>query len=144
MNKNYFDITRWHEIDAGHRVVGQGGKCTRLHGHRYRIHFIISNEVLNDIGMVLDFGIIKEKLCAWLDLNWDHRLLIWEEDPMLPALRAVDPQGVVSVPFNPTAENMADFLLRVTGPQLLEDEPCRLVAVTVEETSKCAATVTAQ
>jgi 6-pyruvoyl-tetrahydropterin synthase len=28
--------TRYHEIDAGHRVVGQGGKCEHLHGHRYR------------------------------------------------------------------------------------------------------------
>jgi len=144
MNKSHFEITRWHEIDAGHRVVGQGGKCVRLHGHRYRVHFTLANEVLNDIGMILDFGVIKEKLCTWLDYNWDHRLLIWDEDPMLHGLLAVDPEGVVSVPFNPTAENMAHYLLTQVGPALLVDEPCLLIAVTVEETSKCSATVEAQ
>lgn len=131
--------TRFHEIDCGHRVVGQGGKCEHLHGHRYTIHFTCTADTLNDIGMVLDFGIIKTRLCDWLETHWDHRLLMWSDDPFMPAIRATMPDSVVVVPFNPTAENMAQHLLSDVGPPLLDGTGCRLIQVKVEETRKCSA-----
>ena len=132
--------SRYHEIDCGHRVVRQGGRCERLHGHRYTIHFVCAADELNDIGMVLDFGVMKTRLCNWLEEHWDHRLLLWAEDPLLPALRDVSPESVVVVPFNPTAENLADHLLTVVGPAQLAGTGVTLVRCMVEETRKCAAT----
>lgn len=36
------EATKFHEICAGHRVIGQGGKCERsYHGHNYVIHFTV-------------------------------------------------------------------------------------------------------
>lgn len=134
--------TRYHEIDCGHRVVGQGGRCEHLHGHRYAIHFTCAAEQLNDIGMVVDFGVIKERLCQWLEDEWDHRLLLWSQDPLGYALATIAPESVVEVPFNPTAENMAKHLLRVIGPQQLAGTGVRLIRCTVEETRKCSATAT--
>ena len=132
-------VTRYHEIDCGHRVVGQGGRCERLHGHRYATHFTCSAASLNDIGMVIDFGVIKERLCQWLEDHWDHKLLLWEDDPLLPAIRAASPESVVVVPFNPTAERMAEYLVRVVGPSQLAGTGVTLVRCTVEETRKCSA-----
>jgi 6-pyruvoyl-tetrahydropterin synthase len=37
------------------------------------------------VGRVIDFSVIKTLLCDWLEDNWDHRFLLWEQDPMLPA-----------------------------------------------------------
>lgn len=131
-------VHRYHDISCGHRVVGHEGKCKHLHGHNYRVYFTCQSEELDALGRVIDFGVIKAKLCMWLEHEWDHRFLAWQDDPLLPALVEIDPT-VVDVPFNPTAERMADYLLRCVGPLLLEDTGVRLVRVLVEETRKCSA-----
>lgn len=43
------------------------------------------------------------------------------------------------VPFNPTAENMAQHLVEVIGPQQLAGTGVTLVSVRIEETAKCSA-----
>lgn len=129
--------TRFHDISVGHRVYGQGGKCEHLHGHNYRIHFTLEAE-LDGVGRVLDFSVIKEKLCMWLEDNWDHKFLIWENDFWAAMLENVDPT-VVKTSFNPTAENMAQYLVEVVGPMQLEGTGTRLICVTVDETRKCSA-----
>ncbi len=133
---------RYHDISCGHRVVGHESKCKHLHGHNYRIHFAIVAEELDGVGRVLDFSVIKETLCMYLEREWDHKMLIWTEDPLLPALRELDPEGICVVPFNPTAENMASYLLHTVGPRLLAPHHCRLHTCRIEETRKCSATAT--
>ncbi len=143
---------RYHDICCGHRVYKHESKCSHLHGHNYRIHFVIEaaigigsgntthdNHGLDGIGRVLDFSVIKEKLCEWLEENWDHRFLIWEEDPMSRFLLDID-STVVLVPFNPTAENMAEYIVNVLGPTQLAGTGTFLSSVTIDETAKCSAT----
>lgn len=141
---------RYHDISVGHRVVGHEGKCQHLHGHNYRIHFAIEGSQLDAVGRVLDFSVIKEKLCVWLEERWDHKFLAWDNDSLLIELSSCCGQNwcgidlwkmmsesIVWVPFNPTAENMAKFLLEQIGPEQLEGTGCTLTSVTVEETRKC-------
>lgn len=132
--------TRYHDFSAGHRVVGHEGKCKFLHGHNYRVHFTCAASKLDKVGRVIDFSVIKEKLCDWLEDHWDHQMLLWEMDAQLPFLRGMS--GVVIVPFNPTAENMAEFLVNKVGPQRLKGTGVVLQSVTIEETRKCSATYT--
>jgi 6-pyruvoyltetrahydropterin/6-carboxytetrahydropterin synthase len=130
--------TRIHDFCAGHRVVGHEHRCRHLHGHNYRVTFECSAAELDAIGRVVDFQVIKTLLCQWLEDNWDHHMLLWQEDELAASLEALD-DGVVRVPFNPTAENMADHLLRVVGPEQLAGTGVDLIRVTVEETRKCSA-----
>ena len=129
---------RYHDISCGHRVYGHESKCAHLHGHNYRVHFKVVGD-LDRIGRVMDFSVIKEKLCMWLEDNWDHKFLLWKDDPAVELINHVDPGGLVIVPFNPTAENMAEYLVGVIGPQQLEGTGVQLVSVVVEETRKCSA-----
>ena len=148
--------SRYHDISCGHRVVGHENKCRHLHGHNYRIIFncaSLGNKKLDSVGRVIDFGVIKERLCQWLEDNWDHKFLMWEKDPLVPNLQAIhemmDPttksylndfaDSFVYVPFNPTAENMAIYLVEVVGPQQLEGTGCGLMTCSVRETAKCGA-----
>ncbi|NGM65917.1 6-pyruvoyl trahydropterin synthase family protein [Sphingobacterium sp. SGR-19] len=131
---------RYHDISCGHRVVGHEGKCRFLHGHNYRIHFTVAADQLDEIGRVVDFSVIKTTLCAWLEEHFDHKFLIWEKDELLPQLQEVAGDSLVVVPFNPTAENIAQYLVEHIGPQQFKDYPVRLVACKVEETAKCSAT----
>ena len=133
---------RYHDISTGHRVYQHESKCAHLHGHNYRVHFSVEAPQLDKIGRVMDFSVIKEKLCMWLEDNWDHKFLVWENDPLTDIIYPADPKGVVIVPFNPTAENMAQFLVEVIGPQQLRDTEVTLVHVEIEETRKCSCSYT--
>ena len=75
----------------------------------------------------------------WLENNWDHRMLIWKEDPLIQALEEIDPT-IVAVPFNPTAENIGEFILQQVAPLMLVGTGVRLVKVEIEETRKCSVT----
>lgn len=133
-------IERYHDISCGHRVSGHESKCAHLHGHNYRITFLCeADEKLDDIGRVIDFGVVKSALCMWVEDHWDHKFLVWKNDPMSEALLALDPQGVVILPFNPTAENMARHLVEHVGPMQLFPYDVTLTACKVEETRKCSA-----
>jgi 6-pyruvoyltetrahydropterin/6-carboxytetrahydropterin synthase len=133
--------TRYHDFSAGHKVTGHENKCRHLHGHNYRIHFTVQLDTgLDDIGRVLDFSAIKDRLCDWLEAQWDHRFLIYEDDPDVAVLHRHFPNDVVVTPFNPTAENMARHLVYTVAPVALQGTGCELVRCVVEETRKCQAT----
>lgn len=137
-----YEVDRYHDISCGHRVYGHETKCAHLHGHNYRIFFTVQadNKQLDRIGRVLDFSVIKSRLCEWVETWWDHKMLIWAEDPIGLELCDIDPDGIVLVSFNPTAENMAQHLVEVIGPKELAGTGCVLVACRIEETRKCSAT----
>lgn len=129
---------RYHDISCGHRVFNHESKCAHLHGHNYRFHFTCLAPSLDQIGRVIDFSVMKEKLCMFLEREWDHKFLIFQDDPWARELELIDPT-VVIVPFNPTAENLAKVMLEVMGPKLLEGTGVTLIKVTVDETRKCSA-----
>lgn len=141
-------ITRMHTIHAGHRVFGQKivsgrgkggpGPCSRLHGHQYKFELVCFVPNLNEIGMVIDFAEIKNRICKWLDNSWDHKFLIWEKDNWAQKLKRVDP-SVVLVPFNPTAENISSHLVNIIGPKVLKKTGVTLVECITHETDKCSA-----
>lgn len=136
--KRIITASRYHDISCGHRVVGHKNKCQHLHGHNYRFHFDVIGEQ-DDLGMVLDFAVIKDKLCMWIETHWDHKMLLWEEDPLLPELQKIDPGSIVVLPFNPTAENMAKYMCEVVGVEQLAGTGTILRKCTIEETRKCKA-----
>lgn len=142
--KRTITAERYHDISLGHRVVRHESKCRHLHGHNYRIHFVCTAPQTDSIGRVIDFGVIKVLLCQWLEDHWDHKMMIWEKDPILPELQRLVKEDLVVVPFNPTAEAMACYLVEVIGPQQLGQTGVVLRSCRVEETTKCSATYTVE
>lgn len=143
---------RYHDISCGHRVVGHESKCALLHGHNYRIHFTCEAGRLDNVGRVIDFSAIKSSLCMWLEEHWDHKFLAFEDDQLIRGLcnqSANNPEtsafwrSIVWVSFNPTAENIAKFLLEEVGPSVFRGTGVRLIKVRVDETRKCSATAVA-
>ena len=139
MKPQMYRITRTHDFSAGHRVCGHEGQCAHLHGHNYRAHLTCASAHLDSIGRVIDFADVKLRLCHWIDVKWDHKFLVHHADMIAMKLYNIDPAGVVLVPFNPTAENMAQYLVDVVGPLVFDGTDIVLVAVKLEETRKCSA-----
>jgi len=138
---NKITATRYHDFSTGHRVYGHESKCAHLHGHNYRVYFTVQADQLDGVGRVMDFSVIKDLLCEWLEEHWDHKFLIWQDDPWAPGLKQMDPEGTVVVGFNPTAENMGEYLINTVGPEQLAGTGVQLVSVNIEETRKCSVDV---
>lgn len=133
-------MTRRLEFDAGHRVVGHQGKCRHLHGHRYVVEVTCTAPALDELGMVIDFGLIKSYLGGWLDGAWDHGMILWAEDPLASIWHTLpDVHKMFRLPYNPTAENLAKYLAEVVWPQLgmTEADDLQLVSIRVGETPNC-------
>lgn len=129
---------------AGHRVYGHESKCANVHGHNYVVWVEATpDEGLDRIGRVVDFSVLKGRVGGWIEEHWDHGMLICEDDPLLVAWQpggTMAGQKFFRCPFNPTAENMALFLLEFVCPLVLRDLGVRVTRVVVEETENCRAT----
>ena len=75
--------TRKLHFDAAHRVMQHESKCKYLHGHRYVVEATFEAAQLDDLGRVVDFGVIKERLGQWLDAHWDHATILYQKDKEL-------------------------------------------------------------
>lgn len=144
-----WEITRKHEICCGHRVYGHEGACQNLHGHNYLFELTLApKNVLDALGRVIDFSVIRTTLCQWLEDNWDHKMLLWRKDPMIAVLQSypdyIDPTSIVRLPCNPTVENLAAYFIEDIAPGLLIDTDAKLVSVKLWETGKCSTTYMAK
>jgi 6-pyruvoyltetrahydropterin/6-carboxytetrahydropterin synthase len=130
---------------AGHRLLNHGGKCENLHGHNYVIEIFVTGDRTDEIGRLVDFSIINRLFKAWIDEHWDHSMLFWDVDSVaIEAVQSVQPHRIYRMPCNPTAENMARYLLERVGPELLRqvaDYQLRVSKVVLWETETSCAEV---
>lgn len=144
-------VSRFFEWDSAHRVMRHESKCSTLHGHRYKAEVVCSAPALDAVDRVIDFGVIKERVGAWIDANWDHTTLVNAKDASLLALLREDESKGKRPPFvfesEPTAERIAQVLFEL-AQALLETRKIGHVApelrverVRVWETPNCYAEV---
>jgi 6-pyruvoyltetrahydropterin/6-carboxytetrahydropterin synthase len=130
---------------AGHRLVGHEGKCIHLHGHNYVVEIFVTGNKVDPLGRIVDFAVINRLFKNWIDENWDHGFVLWDQDhAAIKAIESVQPARVYKIPDNPTAENMARYLLHQVGPKLLaelRDYDLVLYKVVLCESEKSAAIV---
>jgi 6-pyruvoyltetrahydropterin/6-carboxytetrahydropterin synthase len=127
-----------------HRIPGHENKCRAFHGHRYVAELTCAAPHLDEIGRVVDFGVMKDIVGRWIDDHWDHTALLMRNDPD-PTVKAIVEsnerygQPVYLMEQPPTAENLAAELAKVSN-RLLEATPVCVTRVTVWETPNCFAT----
>jgi 6-pyruvoyltetrahydropterin/6-carboxytetrahydropterin synthase len=94
------ELFREFGFEAAHRLTGvpEGHKCSRLHGHSYRVQVFVGGDVDAASGMVMDFGEISAA-CEPVRDRLDHYYLN-------------DIEGL----DNPTSENLAAWIwARLSG-----------------------------
>ena len=129
-----FRVSREIDFCYGHRLLNYEGKCRHLHGHNGRAVATFESSGLDDRGMVLDFGEIKQVLNQWIDDHMDHRMILCRDDPVVPLLRELgEPLFLMDV--NPTAENIAQAIFDAAREQGFP-----VVEVRFWETPRCFAT----
>jgi 6-pyruvoyltetrahydropterin/6-carboxytetrahydropterin synthase len=119
--------------------MGHEGKCSSLHGHSYKVE-IEAQAALDTIGRVIDFSVLKDRVGGWLDREWDHAFLLFDLDhETRQALSGLSLTKIFLLPVNPTAENIAAYLLETVCPSALAGTGVLVVSVTVHETENCQA-----
>ena len=129
---------------AGHRLYRHESKCAYLHGHNYRVDVEVvaagGAATVDDVGRIVDFSLIKKRLLGWLDTHWDHAFILFVEDSgAIAAVQQSTPSKLFLLPWNPTAENMARYLLEVVCPGVLADLGGDARHVSVWETDEACA-----
>jgi 6-pyruvoyltetrahydropterin/6-carboxytetrahydropterin synthase len=104
-----YRVTREIHFCYGHRLLNYDGKCRHLHGHNGRALITLEAPKLDEKGMLVDFGEIKQKVQKWIDENLDHNMLLCRLDPILPLLQERG-ERVFVMDENPTAENIARMI----------------------------------
>jgi len=67
-------VSKEFTFDAAHHLHQYEGKCKNLHGHTYKVIFGISGYV-DERGILIDFGDIKEIWKSEIEIHLDHRYL---------------------------------------------------------------------
>lgn len=125
---------------AGHRVMNHESKCVNLHGHNYLVWVYAIADNLDNLGRVIDFSVLKEKVGGWIDQFWDHTTILNEKDiDLISVLQPINKKPVYIMPYNPTAENMAIYLLNNICPQLMRGTGVKISNIIIYETENCGA-----
>ena len=136
-------IMRRVKFNAAHRLFRHEGKCQFFHGHNYFADFYVTGPETDAVGRIIDFAQLKSLLKGWIDENWDHGFLLNIEDENgLNAIRMVEPTKYFVLPYNPTAENMARYLLEEVCPGVLNELGVQAVKVVIWETEESCAEAT--
>ena len=121
-------------FDSAHFLAGYKGKCANIHGHRWAIEAVVSQEELIDSGekrgMILDFSDLKKAVRAIAE-SFDHVLIIEAGSLKPTTVAALEDEGfrLREVRFRPTAENFARYFYA-----LLKSDHLPVRSVTVYET----------
>nr|DAS53457.1 MAG TPA: 6-pyruvoyl tetrahydropterin synthase [Caudoviricetes sp.] len=106
-------ITKTFRTETSHIVRNcTSERCSySIHGHSYLIEVELESRRLDNAQMVLDFGLLKGAVKEYID-SLDHCHLICEKDDFeyVESMKSLS-QRWISLPFNPSAEMMAVWLL---------------------------------
>jgi 6-pyruvoyltetrahydropterin/6-carboxytetrahydropterin synthase len=107
------------EFSASHIIRGYNGPCSRPHGHNWTVTVKAKTEILDNLGMSVDFYVLEKKT-EEIIAKFDHSDL----NTIPPFDKAV----------NPTSENIARYIfdeLKKTLPVHV-----KIVSVAIGETGK--------
>jgi len=128
-----YSVTKLIHFCYGHRLLEYSGKCRHMHGHNGLVEVTIERETLDSLGMVMDFEEIKQKVQRWIDSELDHKLILNEKDPLIPALKDGG-QPMITLAGNPTAEAIARHIFDYCRSQKLP-----IASIRVWETASASA-----
>ena len=109
------------EFASAHNLRNYKGACEALHGHNWKVDITVETDQLDEIGLALDFNLLKEKTNRIIG-ELDH-IYINEH----PAFKEK----------NPSSENIAKYIYDKLKADL--DSGVRMQKVTIWETDDAAA-----
>jgi 6-pyruvoyltetrahydropterin/6-carboxytetrahydropterin synthase len=89
-----YEIKILSDFSAAHHLRNFRGKCENLHGHNWKVEIVLRGTELNESGVLVDFGEVKQatrQLLAGLDHHYLNEIPFFADN-------------------NPSSENIARYL----------------------------------
>lgn len=121
-----FKIKSEIQFDMAHYLSGYKGKCSNIHGHRYKLIAKLKSKTLHESGqlrgMVDDFSNFKNALKEIADI-FDHKLIIEDNEEGKELAKKLEELpnnfSIIFVNYRPTAEEMSrDIFYRLKAKGL--------------------------
>lgn len=109
------------EFASAHNLRDYNGACEAVHGHNWKIDIIVETEEVDEMGLAIDFNLLKEKSGRIIG-DLDHIYLNEHE-----AFKVK----------NPSSENIAKYIFDEMRKEL--GSKARIKKITVWETDDAAA-----
>ena len=119
-----YELTVKAEFEAAHKIENYPGKCARLHGHNWVVEAVAKGDELNELGILIDFKVLKielNKILAELDHQYLNELEIFAKK-------------------NPTAENLAKVIFEKLSESEIFSGKNKLTAIKIFESPKSCVT----
>jgi len=118
----HYELSIETHFSAAHQLRGYPGDCARLHGHNWHVKLFIRCTELDELGLGIDYKIMKSELKEAIE-KWDHY-----------NLNDIEPFDKI----NPSSENVARLLFEEMVARLNNE---RLHVSRIEVAETCTAKV---
>ena len=131
-------ITKQFSFEMAHALRNYDGLCRNIHGHSYKMDITLAGQPLHDEsspknGMVMDFGDLKRLVNEEVISLLDHALVLnAKTDAQLVEVLKQNYEKIVTVDFQPTTENLLEFIAAKIQSRL--PETVTLTCVRLRET----------
>ncbi len=131
-------ITKQFSFEMAHALRNYDGLCRNIHGHSYKMDITLAGQPLHDEnspknGMVMDFGDLKRLVNEEVISLLDHALVLNSKtDAQLVEVLKQNYEKIVTVDFQPTTENLLEFIAAKIQSRL--PETVTLTCVRLRET----------
>lgn len=118
-----FELKVVSHFAAAHQLKMVAEKCENLHGHNWKVETCVAGEKLNNAGVLIDFGELKEhvsKIMETLDHKFLNELGLFDDG-------------------NPSSENIACYIAEELR-RLIGDGQVNVSRITVWESENASAT----
>ncbi len=119
-----FELKVLTHFAAAHQLAMVAKKCENLHGHNWKIEVSLAGDELNDAGVLMDFGILKDHISEIMK-KLDHTFL--------------NELTHFSGKISPSSENIAQFIAEDLQVRI-KDPGVRVSKVTAWESEDACAT----
>ena len=127
---------RFGPISTGHRQWKHKGHCSYVHGYGRYVRLTFEASKLDERGWVMDFGDLKD-IKRWIEAEWDHKVLIASDDPLLQQLKELESHGgillnVLPDGYYPGIEESCRYLYDMLSPMIQKKTNNRVEITRVE------------
>ncbi len=136
---SYIRLTKEFSFEMAHALWNYDGSCRNIHGHSYRLSVTVKGQPIEEkgnvkLGMVLDFGVLKEIVQQEIIKPFDHSVVISNEaDHSWIKQSSQMFEKTILTAYQPTCENMLiDFAKKI---QLKLPVSIQLVSIKLAETA---------
>jgi 6-pyruvoyltetrahydropterin/6-carboxytetrahydropterin synthase len=134
-------ITKQFSFEMAHALRNYDGLCRNIHGHSYKMDITLAGQPLHDEsspknGMVMDFGDLKRLVNEEIISLLDHALVLNDKtDTQLIEVLKQNYEKIVTVEFQPTTENLLNFIAAKIQSRLPETVTLSCVRLRETDTS---------